>query len=199
MLHLVAFDKNLAVRKDGLCPQPQNEHPVHSSPGWQEVRDAVDYKGKGLFCWHSDGSEEKYAKDTAYWRMWGKDRNRVADLTHKEEGWNYWNDWDGWTLPEPKTATNWQALVVEFEHDFQSYHEFQHGQESGTFSRADGFSIFKEMDWRYIHNWLPCCFFTDRIPVESIKPLGVLSGEMVKNKIEIDINWNKRRLPIEWE
>jgi len=166
------FEKGL------LCSKPSLEH--HET---HAKEDFCNYNKRGLIYTIPYGCNEmdKFLKDTAYWKVWGRPRNDALHITHDDyikymnDGYKYFETMENQSTYED----HFSVLSIEVP-DFLETSEWLHYQ------AHDMSSYFNDMDCSFEHADKPLFMFNENLKYK-MKVVGTIETEKKRNK-KIEVN-----------
>jgi len=166
------FEKGL------LCAKPSLEH--HE----EYAKERFDnYHERGLIYTIPYGCNEmdKYLKDTAYWKVWGRPRNDALELTY-DDWLKYLNDGSKYfeTMEKQlKYEERFSVLSIELPDDIERL-------ETIHLQTHDMSNYYMDMDCSFEHGDKPLFMFNENLKYK-MKVIGTIETQRKRNK-KIDVN-----------
>lgn len=166
------FEKGL------LCAKPSLEHHEKYAKKW-----FVDYHERGLIYTIPYGCNkmDKYLKDTAYWKIWGRPRNDALEISHDEFS-KHLNDGPKYFEKMEKQLTyeeHFSVLSIEVSDDVERL-ETTHLQTHYMNS------YYVDMDCSFEHEDKPLFMFNENLKYKT-KVIGTIETQRKRNK-RIEVN-----------
>lgn len=165
---------NSIFKKGLLCAKPSLEHHEEAAKiGFK------NYDERGLIYTIPYGcnSMEKYLKDSAYWKVWGRPRNDALNLLTYDDCIRYMNDgYKYFETIENKLIYEEHFSVLSIEvPDFFEMVEWIHCQ---TYDMS---SYYNDMDCNFEHADNPLFIFNENLNCK-IKVVGTIETQKKRNK-----------------
>lgn len=179
VLHITNTVNLKSIFKKGLfCFKPSLLHHEEYAKKW-----FLDYHKRGLIYSIPYGCNkmDKYLKDTAYWKVWGRPRNDALELSHDDFS-KYMNDGPKYFEKMDKQLTyeeHFSVLSIEVPDDIERL-EIKHLQ------THDMSNYYMSMDGNFEHEDKPIFMFNENLKYK-MKVVGTIETQRKRNK-KIEVN-----------
>ena len=166
------------MKRGLLCAKPSLEHHEEYAKKW-----FANYHERGLIYTIPYGCNkmDKYLKDTAYWKMWGRPRNDALELSH-DDWLKYMNDGCKYFETMEKQLTyeeHFSVLSIEFPDTIERL-------ETIHLQTHDMSNYYTDMDCSFEHGDKPLFMFNENLNYK-MKVIGTIETQRKRNK-KIEVN-----------